>query len=337
MAGMDDMKKLNDDECEICHHYPWSSKIFKDSASDGWGNFDVEYECECKCHDAKFEKKRLYVSVTENEFSNSSSDSRPNKILTKKQWEKFKKTNSKTGKWKEDKEGVIRSVLDESLAYEAAKREGILGYKDEGDTSRYPEEFTGIDGTRLSSEWLRVRDGRPIYYVEAVKLVVCPMCKKSDFDDAVYERMIYEGSWDGRRHTVQTNRRFAVSGDTEKIKACVAKHEHQFIGCICGRLICAVAFEDYFGHRHPSLDSRYAYDEYSTMRDIEKIWGITEQSDPLTKNLIDVFKRFNLPIRIDSKDLLYGGRDPVYYLNFLDVFKLKAKDDGTVDGEKLGR
>ena len=225
----------------------------------------------------------------------------------------------------------MRSVLDESLAYEAAKREGILGYKDEGDTSRDPEKFTGIDGTRLSAKWLRVRNGRPIYYVEAVKLVVCPMCKKSDFDDAVYERMIYEGSWDGRSHTVQTNRRFAVSGNTEKIKACVAKHEHQFIGCICGRLICAVAFEDYFGHRHPSLD------EYGPMSDIEKIWGITTQSDPLTKNLIDVFKRFNLPIRIDSKDLLYGGRDPVYYLNFLDVFKLKAKDDGTVGGEKLDR
>jgi len=333
---MDDMKKLNDDECEICRHYPWSSKIFKDSASDGRGNHEVEYECECKCHDAKFEKKRVYVSVTENEFSNSSSDSRPNKILTKKQWEKFKKTNSKTGKWKEDKEGVIRSVLDESLAYEAAKREGILGYKDEGDTSRGPEEFTGIDGTRLSGEWLRVRDGRPIYYVEAVKLVVCPMCKKSDFDDAVYERMIYEG-YEMGRHTVQTNRRFAVSGDTEKIKACVAKHEHRFIGCICGRLICAVAFEDYFGHRHPSLESRYAYDEYSTMRDIEKIWGITTQSEPLTKHLIDVFKRLNLPIRIDSNNELYGGRDPVYYLNFLDVFKLTAKDDGTVDGEKLDR
>ena len=330
------MEKLNDDECEICRHYPWSSKIFKNSESDGRGNINVEYDCECKCHDAQFEKQRLYVSVTKDNESNSSSDSRPNKILTKKQWEKFKKTNSKTGKWKKDKEGVTRSVLDESLAYEAAKREGILGYKDEGDTSRDPREFTGIDGTRLSAEWLRVRNGRPIYYVEAVKLVVCPMCKKSDFDDAVYERMIYEGSWDGRRHTVQTNRRFAVSGDTEKIKACVAKHEHQFIGCICGRLICAVAFEDYFGHRHPSLDSRYAYDEYSTMRDIEKIWGITEQSDPLTKNLIDVFKRLNLPIRIDSLKGLSGGRDPVYYLNFLDVFKLKAKDDGTVVGEKLG-
>ena len=338
------MKKLNDDECEICRHYPWSSKIFKNSESDGRGNINVEYDCECKCHDAQFEKKQLDVIITKDNESNNSSDSRPNKILTKKQWEKFKKTNSKTGKWKKDKEGVTRSVLDESLAYEAAKREGILGYKDEGDTSRDPEKFTGIDGTRLSAEWLRVRNGRPIYYVEAVKLVVCPMCKKSDFDDAVYERMIYEGSWDGRRHTVQTNRRFAVSGDTEKIKACVAKHEHQFIGCICGRLICAVAFEDYFGHRHPSLESRSAYDEsrsaydeYSPMRDIEKIWGITEQSDPLTKNLIDVFKRFNLPIRIDSKNQLDGGRDPVYYLNFLDVFKLTAKDDGTVDGEKLDR
>ena len=337
MTRMDDKEKLNDDECEICRHYPWSSKIFKDSASDGWGNFDVEYECECKCHDAQFEKKRLYVSVTENKFSNSSSDSRPNKILTKKQWEKFKKTNSKTGKWKEDKEGVLRSVLDESLAYEAAKREGILGYKDEGDTSRDPEEFTGVDGTRLSAEWLRVRNGKPIYYVEAVKLVVCPMCKKSDLDDAVYERMIYKGSIGGGGHTVQTNRRSGISGDTEKIKACVAKHEHQFIGCICGRLICAVAFEDYFGHRHPSLDSRPTYDEDIPMRDIEKIWGITTQSDPLTKNLIDVFKRFNLPIRIDSKKELTGGHDPVYYLNFLDVFKLTAKDDGTIDGEKLDR
>ena len=337
------MEKRNDDECEICRHYPWSSKIFIDSASDGLGSFDKEYECECKCHDAQFEKKRLYVSVTEDKFSNSSSDSRPNKILTKKQWEKFKKTNSKTGKWKKDKEGVTRSVLDESLAYEAAKREGILGYKDEGDTSRDPEKFTGIDGTRLSGEWLRVRDGRPIYYVEAVKLVVCPMCKKSDFDDAVYERLIYKKSFGQKGHTMQTRRRYAVSGDTEKIKACVAKHEHRFIECICGRLICTVAFEDYFGSTFPrpysyNYDYLYdpEYDEYPPMFDIEKIWGITEQSEPLTKYLIDVFKRLNLPIRIDSLEGLSGGRDPVYYLNFLDVFKLKAKDDGTVVGEKLG-
>ena len=73
------------------------------------------------------------------------------------------------------------------------------------------------------------------------------------------------------------------------------------------------------------------------MFDIEKIWGITKQSEPLTKHLIDVFKRLNLHIRIDSLEGLSGGRDPVYYLNFLDVFKLKAKDDGTVVGEKLGR
>ena len=83
------MKKLNDDECEICRHYPWSSKIFKDSASDGLGSFDKEYECECKCHDAQFEKKRLYVRASAYNESNSSSDSLPNKLLTKKKWEKF--------------------------------------------------------------------------------------------------------------------------------------------------------------------------------------------------------------------------------------------------------
>ena len=335
------MKKLNDDECEICRHYPWSSKIFKNSVSDGRGNINVEYDCECKCHDAQFEKKRLYVRTNYLRSHNSSSDSRQNKILTKKQWEKFKKKNSKTGKWKKDKEGVMRSVLDESLAYEAAKREGILGYKDEGDRSPDPREFTGIDGTRLSAKWLDVRNGEPIYYVEAVKLVVCPMCKRSDFDSAIFEHLIRKKHFGEGEPTVSTHRNWNHPNNTENIETCVAKHEHEFFHCICGRLICNTAFEDYFGHKCPRPSSEGEENQaYHSMIDIEKIWGITEQQEPLTKNLIDTFKEFNIPIENESISRVrsqYSPHSPVYYVNFLDVFKLKAKDDGTVGGEKLDR
>ena len=54
----------------------------------------------------------------------------------------------------------------------------------------------------------------------------------------------------------------------------------------------------------------------------------------------NTFKEFNIPIENKSISRVrsqYSPHSPVYYVNFHDVFKLKAKDDGTVGREKLDR
>ena len=284
----------NNSECENCGHYPWSSKIFKKAGKHmGYTKGEPVDECSCKCHDAKFEKKQIHFTIKEIAISGY----RDGKFLTKKQWEAFKKKNSWTGEWKN-----YKRVLDESLVPEAARKQEILGYRDK-DTGA----TTGVNGQHLS-------DGKMVHYVEAVKLVVCPVCQRSDFHDTIYENI----------HKYSKVKSWKEGGTDSK--SCVAEHEHAFAPCVCGRSVCTTAFKDYFGFDFPS------YFENDWL-EIEKIWattGINWKKPKISREIID---KFNEGF---ERGLTGGYFKPIYYVNFLDVFRMKVKEeDDTTYGTKV--
>jgi hypothetical protein len=314
------MKTGDEGQCETCYHYPWSSKIFeKTEERQGYTRGEPVDECACKCHDAQFEKKKIHFTIEKSNqpvlsrrqvvavsVKNYSGETiREGKIITKKQWEQFKKKNSWTGKWEN-----YKKVLDESLAPEEAKKQGIVGYRDEGD---YEAGLTAVDGSRLDNS------GRSLYYVEAVKLVVCPICKKSEFDDTIFENI--------NRDRVKPTR-------YESHPHCIVEHEHDMAECACGRRVCKTSFRNYFGFEFPETRHN-TYDHNSIQQDwieIEKIWGLNgfsyKRPPKISQEIKDKYLR-------ESGG--YGWFDPTYYINFLDVFRLMLKDDDTLDGKKVKR
>ena len=310
------MGEKNDSECENCGHYPWSSKIFKKTGKHmGYTKGEPVDECSCNCHDAKFEKKQIQFTVEKAKERGWCSKKnsvivedyngktiREGKIITKRQWEEFKKKNSWTGKWEN-----YKKVFDEDLALKAAREQGIVGYRDKGERSDSGGEFTSIYGSRLDGF------GRAIHYVEAVKLVVCPVCQRSDFHDTIYENIHKYSKKDAG---------LVMHGPTDN--KCIAEHEHDFAPCVCGRSICTTAFKDYFGFDFP-----YFKDDWL---EIEKIWGTSGIGTHEPKISREIIDKFSEGFRRGATG---GYFEPVYYINFLDVFEMLVKEEDTTYGTKV--
>ena len=91
------------------------------------------------------------------------------------------------------------------------------------------------------------------------QLVICPFCKRSDFDDTVYHKR-------NNRHNLYYERMY------EAYPPCFSAHEHEIVRCKCGRLICAVAFSEYFGYElNDDLFSNHLVDQsrYSESQELE--------------------------------------------------------------------
>ena len=255
-----------DFECEKCGHYPWMSKKFTEVNG-------VKHECKCNCHDAEFEKHKIYFTIGENGTWDYSSEWSKGKIITKKQWDQHL---TKYGD----------SARDE------AYKQGIAGYKDEGVREKRPEAFTDVgSNSRLDI------DGKYIYYIEIVKLIVCPICRKSQFEDAVLYNL----------H--RTSGYFIAKPET-----CLSEHKHEYCDCKCGRKICQITFRDYFGYEFPN--GKYGSGGESSVADLrklEKLWG------SLPSN--------NTPVSAILRTSSFSEYQPQY----LDVFRLAMKSDGKTD------
>ncbi len=120
----------NAEECDECHHHPWKHYIERNS---DWYSRAV-HECKCKCHSIPKNKKLIKFNIERSDDLWRSSDFRLErsitkqgyKIVTKRQWEEFKKRHSWTGKWKN-----YKRIRDESRAFEEAKRQGVIGYRED--------------------------------------------------------------------------------------------------------------------------------------------------------------------------------------------------------------
>jgi hypothetical protein len=255
-----------DFECEKCNHYPWMSKIFTEVNG-------VEYVCKCNCHDAEFEKHKIYFTIGENgtweSYGNKWSKG---KIITKKQWDQHL---TKYG------DGAI----------DEARKQGIAGYKDEGVREKRPEAFTDVGSNRLDI------DGKYIYYIEIVKLIVCSICRKSQFEDAVLFNL----------HRTSYN--YYVESET-----CLSEHKHEYWPCPCGRKICQITFRDYFGYDFPNR--KYGSGGGSSdddLQKIEKLWGSHPSNHTPSSG---IHRHFD---------------DRKYRTQYLDVFQLAVRSDGKTD------
>ena len=108
------------------------------------------------------------------------------------------------------------------------------------------------------------------------QLVICPFCKRSDFDDSVYHKR-------DNRHNLYYERMY------EAYPPCFSAHEHEIVRCKCGRLICAVAFSEYFGYElNDDLFSNHLVDQsrYSEEEEVSTVPGScferNKKSDPLS-------------------------------------------------------
>ena len=259
----------NDAEtCDECRHHPWKHYIVRES---NWYSRTV-HECKCKCHNIPKNKKLIKFRIIRSDDLWRSPNFRYTlsikesgyKIVTKRQWEQFKKRHSWTGKWKN-----YKRVRDESRALEEAKRQGIIGYREDTGPGRRQVcyEFVSIPDGKVFQLRGGVKLSSHIMHVE--KLVVCPVCKKSEFDDSLLNKLDHLRY---RRELYGEKEIENYSGN----EVCMANHKHDMTECTaCHRRICHTAFVDYFGYSIREINSHEetevpVYEDFLT---IEKIWG----------------------------------------------------------------
>ena len=274
----------NDAEtCDECRHHPWKHYIVRES---NWYSRTV-HECKCKCHNVPKNKKLIKFNIKRSDDLWRSSDFRLErsitkqgyKIVTKRQWEEFKKRHSWTGKWKN-----YKRIRDESRAFGEAKKQGIIGYRENipllnanrsngGHWGKNDYEFVSIpDGKvfRFSrGDWGNSPQKWSSHIMHVEKLVVCPVCKKSEFDDSLLNKLDHLRY---RRELYGEKEIENYSGN----EVCMANHKHDMTKCpACHRRICHTAFVDYFGYSIGEVSSHEetevpVYEDFLT---IEKIWG----------------------------------------------------------------
>ena len=274
----------NDAEtCDECRHHPWKRYMVGES---NWYSRAV-HECKCKCHSIPKNKKLIKFDIKRSDDLWRSSDFRLErsitkqgyKIVTKRQWEEFKKRHSWTGKWKN-----YKRIRDESRAFEEAKRQGVIGYREDipllnanrsngGHWGKNDYEFVSIpDGKvfRFSrGDWGSSPQKWSSHIMHVEKLVVCPVCKKSEFDDSLLNKLDHLRY---RRELYGEKEIENYSGN----EVCMANHKHDMTECTaCHRRICHTAFVDYFGYSIREISSHEetevpVYEDFLT---IEKIWG----------------------------------------------------------------
>ena len=156
------------------------------------------------------------------------------------------------------------------------------------------------------------KDGKSQHVMYVEKLTVCPFCKRSEFEDTVYDRMprsellaedakatgAPERGYDYDNILYLNERKRSV-----ELTPCAGNHKHEWYLCKCGRHVCKISFRNYFGYEidedlfnndlvdksHYSKRTRalLGMDEYerryepkpdevpvyATMETIEKVWG----------------------------------------------------------------
>ena len=156
------------------------------------------------------------------------------------------------------------------------------------------------------------KDGdEKVMHVE--KLAVCPFCKRSEFEDSVYEHMprsellaedLKATGAPEREYEFDYNKDYLDERERYiELTPCAGNHKHEWYLCNCGRGVCKISFRNYFGYEiddylfnnelvdksHYSKRTRslLARDEnerryepkpdevpvYATMETIEKVWG----------------------------------------------------------------
>jgi hypothetical protein len=105
---------------------------------------------------------------------------------------------------------------------------------------------------------------RHVMHVE--KLAVCPFCKRSEFEDTVYDEIgemrsellaedLKATGAPKRDYSFDYNRLYLIHGrntssryHTVELTPCTGNHKHEWYKCKCGRKICKISFRNYFGY-----------------------------------------------------------------------------------------
>jgi len=132
---------------------------------------------------------------------------------------------------------------------------------------------------RFSLKGKDAETSRHVMY--AVKLAVCPFCKRSEFEDSVYNKInddggtVYQprrGYWNPyghlprdellaedlkatgapeREHEFDYNDLYESgkhTGNQTLLTPCTGNHKHEWYECACGRKVCKISFRNYFGY-----------------------------------------------------------------------------------------
>jgi len=146
-----------------------------------------------------------------------------------------------------------------------------------------------------------------------VKLAVCPFCKRSEFEDSVFNKINDDNIVErhGSRYDNDYNDLYEPgkhNSNETLLTPCAENHKHEWYECACGRKVCKISFRNYFGYEisdelfdndfvdrsHYSERTKALLDEdkhgygdkyppfepksaevqiYATMATIEKVWG----------------------------------------------------------------
>ena len=144
----------------------------------------------------------------------------------------------------------------------------------------------------------------------AVKLAVCPFCKRSEFEDSVFNK-INDSGGGGSIYTNDNNDLYEPGEHNRNetlLTPCAENHKHEWYKCACGREVCKISFRNYFGYeisdelfdndfvdrsrysertktlldedkhgygdKYPPFEPKPAeVPTYATMATIEKVWG----------------------------------------------------------------
>ena len=96
--------------------------------------------------------------------------------------------------------------------------------------------------TKREKKNMRFSRGKAKYRIYVEKLAICPFCKRSEFEDAIFYKFSssnYSSPVPGLPNEY---------GDFRGIGLCHADHEHDWTLCRCGRATCKISFRQYFGY-----------------------------------------------------------------------------------------
>ena len=149
-----------------------------------------------------------------------------------------------------------------------------------------------------------------LHVMYAVKLAVCPFCKRSEFEDSVFNKINDSGGGESS-YTNDYNDLYEPGEHNRNetlLTPCAENHKHEWYKCACGRKVCKISFRNYFGYEigddlfdndfvdrsHYSERTKALLDKdvhgygdtysrekpksaevptYATMATIEKVWG----------------------------------------------------------------
>ena len=154
------------------------------------------------------------------------------------------------------------------------------GYDDREPRWIWNNKFTGIHGCKCGCHdpptygkimrfSLKRKDGKSKHVMHVKKLAVCPFCKRSEFEDSVFDKINDRDTSSGLRHEMLAEDLKATgaperdsydfdyndlyeSGRYESketlLTPCTGNHKHEWYRCACGRKVCKISFRNYFGY-----------------------------------------------------------------------------------------